>query len=312
MGTNGAGTALAADRPVAVLGSEHWMRPWQGASCLAAPLHGPGGAVAGAIVVTTASQDCRPELLGLVAHVALTIDRELAARQLDPERRAREAAERRQLDREHLLAAVAHDLRGPNLVVSLAAGLPDSELDRARVRIKRACSRIEGLVRDLLDFSRLNEGRFGVVRVSEDVGPWAVQVAELFEPLAKAASIQLVCEVPAEPVALRFDPSQLERAVSNVVLNALKFTPAGGKVVIRIEPGMDEVLLTVTDSGPGFSDEDLTRLFEPYWSGHLRSDSTGLGLAIASGIVQAHGGRISAENVPGGGARFAIALPRHR
>jgi signal transduction histidine kinase len=139
-----------------------------------------------------------------------------------------------------------------------------------------------------------------------------VQVAELFEPLAKAASIQLVCEVPAEPVALRFDPSQLERAVSNVVLNALKFTPAGGKVVIRIEPGMDEVLLTVTDSGPGFSDEDLTRLFEPYWSGHLRSDSTGLGLAIASGIVQAHGGRISAENVPGGGARFAIALPRHR
>jgi signal transduction histidine kinase len=311
MGTNGAGTALVAGRPVAVLGCEHYVRAWQGASCLAAPIHDADGRVVGAVDLTTAAEDCDPELLGLVAHAALTIGHELTARQLDPERKAREAAERKQSDREQLLATVAHDLRGPNSVVSLAADmLPTSEIESARARIKRATSRIDHLVRDLLDFSKVTDGHFAVVRERGDLCRAIADVVELFQPLAGAREIALAFAAPRDaPMMVPFDAAQVGRAISNIIQNALKFTPAGGRVVVGLEPGTTEVLVTVTDNGPGFSSEDLGRMFEPYWSGRLRSDSTGLGLAIASGIVKAHGGRISAENLPGGGARFVIALP---
>jgi signal transduction histidine kinase len=313
MGTNGAGTALVNDRPVAVLGCEHFVEAWRAASCLASPVHHPDGRIAGAIDLTTSVEQGDPELLGLVAHTALTIDQELRSRELDAEHAARLEADARRADREQLLAGVAHDLRGPNAVVSMIAdALPNAEIESARAMLRRASTLTEGLVRELLDFSRMSEGRFGVAVEKGDLAALVREVAGMLEPVAAANGIALqVSHLDGAHFAnVTFDGRQLNRALTNVLQNALKFTPAGGRVEIRLEATAADVRVAITDTGPGIPSSDLERIFEPYWSGHMRSDSAGLGLAIANGIVKAHGGKISAENAAGGGARFVIALPR--
>ena len=130
------------------------------------------------------------------------------------------------------------------------------------------------------------------------------------EAEARARQIELRSSVD-DGVTARFAPEKVERVLLNLLTNALRHTPSDGAVAVRVEPRQDEVAVIVEDTGEGLGDEARARMFERFWrSDRARSSrGAGLGLAIARGLVEAHGGRIWAEDVPGGGARVSFTLP---
>ncbi|HLT90619.1 MAG TPA: PAS domain S-box protein [Woeseiaceae bacterium] len=226
------------------------------------------------------------------------------------EREARERAERATRMRDRMLAAVAHDLRNPlntiRLTVQalLATGTNEREL---RV-IERSAATMDHLIRDLLDVSKLESGYATVERQALDLSALCRETIELFEPEAHERGVALACEMAPGLAQVRGDSHRLAQVLSNLLGNALAFTPRNGRVTIRGEMGEAGVRLSVEDTGPGFRAEDVERVFEPFWSGRT-GDRTGagLGLSICRAIVEAHGGRIWAEAHAGGGAiRFDL------
>jgi two-component system sensor histidine kinase KdpD len=208
-----------------------------------------------------------------------------------------------------LLRSVSHDLRSPLTAITAAAGGLGSETLDAEARaelvsvIATESDRLTRLVDNLLDLSRLQAGQL--------------------EPRADWASVEEVVEatlasVPAPPggFAVSIDPelpmfeadiAQIERALANVVENSVRHADAG-PVTITAERIGDELSIRVADRGPGIARAELERIFEPFHTGD-RSEGTGLGLAIARGFVEANGGSLRAQSLPGQGATFAIRLP---
>lgn len=106
------------------------------------------------------------------------------------------------------------------------------------------------------------------------------------------------------------DRERIFQVLSNLIGNAIKHTPEGGTIAVHIEPGANEILVTVADTGPGIPTDDLPHVFNRYWQSPRKSrEGTGLGLYIAKGIIESHGGRIWVESLPGAGARFMFTLP---
>jgi signal transduction histidine kinase len=139
-------------------------------------------------------------------------------------------------------------------------------------------------------------------------------VVEAHSEQAGGAGISLALEVPAEPVMLRFDRERIVQLLSNLVGNALKFTPRGGEVVVELVDRADEAVLEVRDSGPGIPESDLPLVFDRFFRGtnvgEARASGSGLGLAIARSIVEMHGGSIGVTSVVGQGTTFTVRLPR--
>lgn len=233
------------------------------------------------------------------------------------EREARERAEAAIRTREEVLAIVSHDLRNPlNTIAMGAAALTDfAGDDAARAKyiqmIQRAIQRMNRLIEDLLDVVRLEAGQ----RLALDPKPMELDrmIAELCESFGAQAAPQhqtLACECPPGMPPVMADRDRLSQVLSNLVGNALKFTPEGGHVTVRASAVDGEVLVAVADTGPGISAEDLGRIFDPYWqAGRKARLGAGLGLTIAKGIVEAHGGRISVESRPGEGSTFTFTVP---
>jgi PAS domain S-box-containing protein len=233
------------------------------------------------------------------------------------EREARERAEAAIRTREEVLAIVSHDLRNPlNTIAMGAAALTDfSGDDATRAKyiqmIQRAIQRMNRLIEDLLDVVRLEAGQ----RLSLDPKPMELDrlVAELCESFGAQAASQkqtLACDCPPGLPPVTADRDRLSQVLSNLVGNAIKFTPEGGRVTIRASAADGEAVVAVEDTGPGISAEDLPRIFDPYWqAGRKARLGSGLGLTIAKGIVQAHGGRIWVESRTGEGSTFTFALP---
>jgi signal transduction histidine kinase len=240
-------------------------------------------------------------------HVKATYDRAIA-----DERSARRSLE-------DILAAVSHDLRSPlsviviNNALTLKNAPPGEPGDVVRRRagvVQRAAERMDRLIQDLLSASRIETGRLSLDLRSHDVRGVVRDAEELFAPIATQRSIHLSSEVPGEPCPLRCDRDQLLQVLSNLVDNALKFTPEGGTVTLRLRSLDDAVSLSVADTGPGIHTEQLPHIFEKHWSGRgkARADA-GLGLYIVKGIVAAHGGSIQVDTKPGAGTTFSISLP---
>jgi signal transduction histidine kinase len=165
------------------------------------------------------------------------------------------------------------------------------------------------LIQDLLDVAKLEAGRLGIDPRPIEVAPVIAEAIDMLQPIAVEKSIRLDVVVADGLPTITADAGRVLQVLSNLVGNAVKFTPAGGRVTIRVEHVAGNVRFCVADTGAGIPPEQLPRIFGRFWQAD-RSDrrGIGLGLAIAKGIVEAHGGRISVESRVGEGTSFYFTL----
>lgn len=225
------------------------------------------------------------------------------------------ASERDALRR--FIADASHELRTPitalkNFNDLLQGAAADDPAARAEflVESQLQLERLEWITRHLLDLSRLDAGLVALDVDDHDVGELIEAAASAFKALAQERGIALSIKLPMPPVTLRCDRARIELALSNLLDNALKFTPAGGQVEIGAERADETVRLWVRDGGPGIDPADKPHIFERFYRGrNSQAEGCGLGLAIVQSVVQAHGGQVTFESEPGAGSLFAIALP---
>jgi PAS domain S-box-containing protein len=228
-----------------------------------------------------------------------------------------QTAQRALAAREEVLGVVSHDLRNPlHTIVTTAIYL--SEMTRERREetrrwldvIGRAAQQMDSLIGDLLDVSSMEAGRFEVVLAERDLAALLGECCEQFRPLCQAQELELRCEIPGSLPPVCLDERQLQRVLGNLLGNAIKFSRKGGSIRLRAEEAPGEVRVGVADHGPGIPPELRARVFDRFWKADNRDRrGAGLGLAIARGIVEAHGGRIWVESKPGAGSTFWFALP---
>lgn len=224
--------------------------------------------------------------------------------------------------RDDFLGMVSHDLRtllggiamrAAMLVRNAAEDAAGQRIRRDAESIQHFTARMNRLIGDLLDVASIEAGRLTVDPRSEDAIRLVRETVEAFQPSASAKGVSLDSEVARDSLLARFDHERILQVLANLVSNAIKFTPEGGRISIRVEPADEEVRFSVTDTGVGISDEKMGRVFERFWQA-LESDKRGLGLGlyISKCIVEAHGGRIWGESSPDAGSRFFFTLPRAR
>jgi len=216
-----------------------------------------------------------------------------------------------------VLAVVSHDLRNPLNIISVGASLLDggqhSERERAEILrvIKNASDRMERLLADLLAVARLDCGQtLPVSPATMDLRSLLEEVHAAFACPARGNGRRLECRMPETLPSVHADRDRIHQVLSNLVGNALKFTPTGGTVTIEAEAVPGEVRCSVRDTGPGLTEEEVDRIFDPFWQAEKTARlGFGLGLKIAKCIVEAHGGSMSVESVPGEGSTFSFTLP---
>ncbi len=219
--------------------------------------------------------------------------------------------------RDEMLAVVSHDLRNPlNVIATSAALVLEIPLDEDKKRqqievIRRTTDRMNRLIQDLLDVTGMEAGKLSVNPERLPVDRMLEEACESMGTMAADGSVELRCDLLKEPVWVHADRERILQVFGNLVGNALKFTPAGGVVVVGARRDDGDVTFYVRDTGPGIPPEDVPHLFDRFWKGK-NSTGTGLGLPIAKGIVEVHGGCLSLDTTPGEGTTFAFTLPAVR
>jgi two-component system sensor histidine kinase/response regulator len=240
----------------------------------------------------------------------------------DAEATARDAAAATRAH-EEILAIVSHDLRDPLNVIKTGAQLLMQQVhdaswgDNSRVEVgaiaqylDRAATRMARLVADLLDESRLRSGQLDLDRTTVRVDDVMAEIMAL-RPLALRKEVTLVVEAPAVQWSIYGDRLRVAQVFINLVSNAIKFTQAKGKVVVTASDAGREIRFSIRDDGVGIAPEDLPFVFDRYW--HSKKNpraSVGLGLHIAKGIIEAHGGHIEVDSQLGHGSTFTVYLPK--
>ena len=264
--------------------------------------------------ILVSSAPLRDDSGAITGAVAVNVD-------ITDSKRALKRAEAAIVAREETVAIVSHDLRDPLGVIegnalfvdrTLAAPNADMSLVRRRLdAIRRAGKRMERLITDLLDLSRIDEGKLPVEFHEDDGADLVRRAADEALTTAQQKSIQL--RVEAQSCAVLADHDRILQVISNLLGNAIKATPEGGVVTIGVSAVAHECLFYVRDTGSGIHEKQLPFIFDRFWQAPGASRvGTGLGLAIAKGIVDAHGGKIWAESQPGRGATFRFTVPRAR
>lgn len=240
-------------------------------------------------------------------------------RQLSTENgRLYETAQRAVKARDEVLRIIAHDLRNPlnsvlmnaRLIHQQSAKKPTMADRRAFESIQRSVFRMSRMLQDLLDVARMDAGKYEVRHERVSATELVAELAEEEKPLVEAASLELRVDVPRDLPELSGDRERLLRVLENLVGNAIKFTTAGGRISLGAEPRGNETLFWVADTGRGIDPEHLSHLFDRFWQASDGAPSgAGLGLPIVQGIVEAHGGRVWVESVPGQGSTFFFTIP---
>jgi PAS domain S-box-containing protein len=226
-----------------------------------------------------------------------------------------------QLDRlkNEFVNAVSHDLRTPlTSILGYSEFLEDeiggtlTEDQREFVtQIQMGTKRLEALVDDLLDFARIEAGTFRLRLASGDLRDSVREIVDSLRPQADGAHLHLHVEAPEQPLDVVMDRRRIQQVLTNLLHNAIKFTPPGGDITVRLQADGPCVRGEVSDTGPGIAAEDLPRLFQRFsqLQRGMAKGGTGLGLAISRSIIEAHGGHIGVESRPGVGSTFWFTLP---
>jgi signal transduction histidine kinase len=225
-------------------------------------------------------------------------------------------------ERRFFISAIAHDLRTPlfalrGYLLGLEQGLADTPEKMARYLsvCRQKSEQLERLVSDLFAYAKMEFMEQAAVthRESIDVGTWLHGIMDPFRLLAQAKDVKVTIEGQAEPCLIQGDAHLLERALGNLLDNALRHTPAGGSITVRWCVEGKRVIFTIEDTGPGIPPQDLPHVFEPLYrvekSRNPEAGGIGLGLTIAKRIFKAHGGDLAAANRIQGGAEFVGWLP---
>jgi signal transduction histidine kinase len=239
--------------------------------------------------------------------------------------RAAEREREMEKSRRDLVAAVSHDLRTPlastrALIEALADGVAeDPEIERRYLSsASRELEHLSGLVDDLFELARIDAGVLELTLEEASLHDMISDTISSFQPQAEQRGVRLLGEVSGEVDPVLANPPKLQRVLHNLVSNALRHTPQDGTVTLRAAPEGDVTQVEVSDTGEGIASEDLPRVFERSFRGEqsrTRPDEkgapgAGLGLAIARGLVEAHGGTINVQSEPGQGSLFRFTLKR--
>jgi len=233
---------------------------------------------------------------------------------------AEEALQEANHRKDEFLAMLAHELRNPLAPISAAAQvlrMAPSQPDKVRQYsevITRQVNHMTTLVNDLLDVSRVTRGMVQLEMAEVDLKAVVTQAAEQVHPLIEAGRHALLVQLGAAPVLVRGDRARLIQVTANLLANAAKYTPAGGRIVLSVEPVGDKVRIEVADNGSGIEVALLPQVFDLFVQGKRTPDRAqgglGLGLALVKNIVGMHGGKVAARSDgPGCGSSFTVELP---
>ena len=221
--------------------------------------------------------------------------------------------------RDDLLAVVSHDLGNPLSAIRIGTSLllrsiPESEHGSGGWQhlefIRQSVLQMENLISDLLDVKRLEAGPIQLELTTLQVADVIRDVLNVFLPIAEARSVELITEIREPLPAVEADQPRLVQVMSNLVSNAVKFTEPDGTVIVRARAAAGALLVSVSDTGPGIPPEQQQHVFDRFWQANRSGrKGLGLGLSIARGIIDAHGGRIWLESTPGTGTTFLFTVP---
>jgi two-component system, chemotaxis family, sensor kinase Cph1 len=235
------------------------------------------------------------------------------AHQVELERAARAEAREASRARDELIAVVSHDLASPlSAIIAGASGLAQAVVDtqKASDRILRSAKRMAVLLGDLRAIERIQVHRFAVEPRAEGAGSMVEEAVELIRSVAEEKHVAIHHAAIAPELRVNADRDRVLQVFSNLLGNAVRFTPSGGSVDVGVEALHAEVCFAIRDTGPGIAADQVTRVFERGWHAPpTEGGGTGLGLYICKGIVEAHGGRIWVESRPGAGSTFSFTLP---
>ena len=233
--------------------------------------------------------------------------------------RLHEDAELAIRQRQDVLAMVAHDMRSPlnaillvtQYLLQMPAAADRREGDRKKVEIVRRCAdRMNRMIEDLLDSSSIEAGRFSLDIQSTALRPTLNHAVEAHVGAAMSKQLHVDVRMPDGDLVVMCDGARIIQVLSNLISNAVKFTPANGAITVTAECREDQALVRVTDTGPGIPADRLPRVFERYWkASETAHEGTGLGLFISRGIIEAHGERLHVESQAGKGVTFSFTLP---
>jgi len=218
--------------------------------------------------------------------------------------------------REDLLSIVSHDLRNPLSAIIVGAALvkrtlPEDAPAKGTVDIvARNAARMDMMIRDLLTAAKLREGKLAVEPRAVDVGDLLTEASDAFGLVARDHGLALSVEREPDLPRVSCDAARIAQVLSNLVGNALKFTPKGGSITIGANRSGHEVVFSVRDTGVGIGPAAATHVFDRFWQkSEDAARGTGLGLFIVKGIIESHGGRVWVESKPGEGSTFRFTLP---
>jgi signal transduction histidine kinase len=258
----------------------------------------------------TADESLREERAAKAA--LLSTERDETDKDLLTERTRSDAA---LATRDEFLAIVSHDLRNMlGVMVSSASlmvrtGAQEEQRLLQAQRIQRAAGRMNRLIGDLVDVASIEAGRLAVAREPGDPAQVVAEAVEAFQAQATSLGLSVAAELVPPPPPAAFDPARILQVLTNLIGNAIKFTPAGGKIVARVGRDGDDVRFTITDTGVGIPPDKLEAVFERFIQVSHDRRGVGLGLYISRCIVQGHGGRIWAESQLGEGSAFHFTIP---
>jgi signal transduction histidine kinase len=262
-------------------------------------------------VYTRSARRFTPDEIDLIASLAALLSSAIELTAAEEQLRAAAVM------RDDLLAIVSHDLRNPLFAIISAAAVLAEEAERADPATLAQCvkiidrngRRMAGMIKDLLDFESLRGAGLSVEPAPHPIGPVLDEALEMIHPQARERSQQLTSLCPAGATAW-LDRERTLQVLSNLLGNAVKFTPEGGTIAVTVEALPGEIHLAVRDTGPGIPAEDLAHIFDRYWQAK-RSDrrGIGLGLPIVKGLVEAQSGRLWVESEPDRGTTFHFTLP---